>query len=280
MLPHVQPPGVFLDGGNCCSKEVSCDSCHMRKGLREFRDFLRPFGPVLRTLLEVSARLCLFVNRLLALSYRYLWPILGIYWYDHDFDHLMGPDVNHWTERGTLAKRYIRSNDLVLDVGCGDGSFAGNYFAQYAAHVDAVDYDEKAIDAARRKHSKNNVNFFVADATTSEFTKKYNVILLFGAIQQFAPQDARQLLEKLANALVDGGTLFGSVPIFSQTGVSESRGFVKDHKSEFLSIEQFRIFLKPYFAHLDLWGSGWPGRLECYFECRDPIRRIESAVRN
>ena len=237
--------------------------------LKNARLTLRPFGPILRVMFDMAAQTCFALNKLVGWSYQKLWGVLGIYWFDHDFDHLLGPGWNKWTERGILANRCIRPGDEVLDVACGDGSFSGNYYSQSAAHVDAFDYDEKAIACARRKHAKPNVHFFVADATNFVLSKKYEVILVFASIEHFSIEDGAGLLQKLGDALKPGGVLLGSTPIFTEIG-----GHNDEHKNEFLSVEQLRNFVAPHFAKVELWCSQWPGRIDCYFECKEPVSRL------
>jgi SAM-dependent methyltransferase len=186
--------------------------------LKRSRAVLRPFAPVLRVLLDLAAKVCLAANKLVGFAYLKLWPILGVYWYDHQFDYLLGPAFNKWTERGTLANRYIQSDDIVLDVACGDGSYSGNYYSQNASQVDAFDYDEKAIATARRKYAKSNINFFVADATQLNLIKKYDVVLFFAAIEHFPAEDGAKLLRKFGAALKPEGILVGSTPIFAEIG--------------------------------------------------------------
>jgi 2-polyprenyl-3-methyl-5-hydroxy-6-metoxy-1,4-benzoquinol methylase len=233
------------------------------------RILLRPFGPILRVMFDIAAQTCFALNQLVGWSYLKLWGILGIYWYDHDFDHLLGPSWTKWTERGILANRLIRPGDEVLDVACGDGSFSGNYYSQNAAHVDAFDFDKKAIATARRKHAKPNIDFFLADATKLTLSKKYEVILLFASIEHFSVEDGARLLQRLGDALKPGGVLLGSTPIFKEIG-----GHNDEHQNEFLSVEQLRNFLAPHFAKVELWSSEWPKRIECYFECKERITRV------
>jgi SAM-dependent methyltransferase len=242
---------------------------HAIDSLKRIRLVLRPIGPILRVIFDMAAQACFALNKLVGWSYLKLWGILGIYWYDHDFDYLLGPGWNKWTERGILANRLIRPGDEVLDVACGDGTFSGNYYSQNATHVDAFDYDQKAIATARKKHPKPNVHFFVADATNIDLVKKYEAILLFASIEHFSIEDGARLLQRLGGALKPGGVLLGSTPIFKEIG-----GHNDEHKNEFLSVEQLRNFLTPHFANVELWSSQWPKRVDCYFECRGPFPNV------
>lgn len=199
-------------------------------------------------------------------AYLKSWPVLGVYWYDHSFDHLLGPEWNRWTERGTLANRYIRPGHEVLDVACGDGSFSGNYYSTNAAHVDAFDYDEKAIRHATLKYARQNVTFFLADATTVDLQpEKYDVIAFFVAIEHFSEQEGAKLLAKLGRSMKPSGILIGSTPIFTQVG-----GHNEEHQNEFLSVDQLKNFVSAHFEQVDIWCSNWPNRIDCYFECRRP----------
>jgi SAM-dependent methyltransferase len=243
---------------------------HTINSFKKARLLLRPFGPILRVMFDIAAQTCFALNKLVGWTYLKLWGILGIYWYDHDFDHLLGPGWNKWTERGILANRLIRPGDEVLDVACGDGTFSGNYYSQNAAHVDAFDFDKKAIATARRKHARPNVDFFLADANNVSLSKKYEVILLFASIEHFSIQDGARLLRRLGDALKPDGVLLGSTPIFKETG-----GHNDEHQNEFLSVEQLRNFPTPHFAKIELWSSQWQKRMDCYFECKEPVSRFE-----
>jgi len=239
--------------------------------LKAARSLLRPFAPALIVTLDLAAQCCLLLNKVVGWSYLRLWPIFGIYWFDHTFDHLLAPGRNRSTERGTLANRYIKPGDAVLDVACGDGSLSADYYSREASHVDAFDYDERAIRHARKKHAKHNVIFFVADATVIELLpEKYDVIALFAVLEHLSEEEGTKLLRKLTGTLKPDGVLIGSTLLTND----DDSNLV--HRNRFSSVQKVKKLVAPHFDQVDLWCSRGPNRIDCYFECRLPHRKHDT----
>jgi ubiquinone/menaquinone biosynthesis C-methylase UbiE len=237
----------------------------VKQGLRTVRKLMRPFVPALLFTLDSAAHVCFALNRFVGWSYLKLWPIFGIHWYDHTFDYLLAPACNRSAERGTLANRYIKPGDIVLDVACGDGSLSGNFYSRHALHVDALDYDERAISHAKRKYAKQNITFFVADASRINFPlKKYDVIACFALIEHLSHDEGGMLLQRLGEFMKPEGVLIGST-LFDEVGAN--RGV---HLNKFSSVQELTTFVDPYFEEVAFWCSHRPGRIDCYFECRHP----------
>ncbi len=245
----------------------------MKTVMKAARNLLHPFAPVLLFTFGVAARCCFALSKAVGWAYLRVWPVFGIYWYDHTFDHLLAPGRNKSTERGTFANRYIEPGAVVLDVACGDGSLAGDYYSREASHVDAFDYDERAIRHAKKKHGRSNINFFAADATAVDLRPEhYNVITFFAVLEHLSSGEGLDLLQKLSRSLKVDGVLIGSTLLKSET---ENNGV---HRNRFSSVQSLKNLLSPHFDHLDLWSSRWPGRLDCYFECRLPKGRPHLAA--
>lgn len=224
---------------------------------------------VVRVSLDWAARAVLWQGKFVGWLYSRLWPILGVSWFDHRFDYLLGPGYWYWSERGVLGAQAIQEGDSVLDLCCGDGLFSALFYGVKAGHVDAVDRDARAIALARRRYARSKISYSVADAVVDEFPGSgYNVVFLFSAIEHFSAEAGARLLQKIGNSLcVKGGVLLGSTPLVTTRG-----GHNFEHDNEFLSAEQLRSFLSSHFKSVELWCSPWPrGRMEGYFRCREPI---------
>ena len=81
------------------------------------------------------------------------------------------------------------------------------WLAQQGWFVTAVDFSETAIKRARRLAVERgvNVDFMVADATTYQPPRKYDLVVSF-YIQLF-PEQRAKMLANAVDALVPGGTL-------------------------------------------------------------------------
>jgi SAM-dependent methyltransferase len=94
----------------------------------------------------------------------------------------------------------------VLEIASGSGANAV-WLAQQGWFVTAVDFSETAIKRARRLAVERgvNVDFMVADATTYQPPRKYDLVVSF-YIQLF-PEQRAKMLANAVDALVPGGTL-------------------------------------------------------------------------
>lgn len=77
---------------------------------------------------------------------------------------------------GTLDK-LMHPGLEVLDVGCGSGA-TSLHMATKGARVTAVDYAEKRIEYAKRVHEHPAIEYIVADATTMDLGKQFDLIVL------------------------------------------------------------------------------------------------------
>ena len=72
----------------------------------------------------------------------------------------------------------------VLDLGCGDGSFANRILARHFRAVDGLDFTEAAIRRARAEAPKADVQFKVCDLTRADLTQlpHYDGVFLIGIL--------------------------------------------------------------------------------------------------
>src|SRR5262245_61436779 len=72
----------------------------------------------------------------------------------------------------------------VLDLGCGDGSFANRVLAQHFRAVHGLDFTEAAIRRARAEATKPDVKFEICDLTREDLTTlpHYDGVFLIGIL--------------------------------------------------------------------------------------------------
>lgn len=197
--------------------------------------------------------------------YNDLFSRMGTSWYDHRFDYLKGMQNYYWMERAFLILDKIKKEDAILDIGCGDGSFDGLYYANKARSIVAIDKDSTAILHAKKHYKRSNVNFFKWDITKKDLPgQKYNIILMFAVIEHLTKSEGIVLLKNIKKSLKPGGIFFGSTPILKIKGKSNW-----EHQNEFASIKHLKNFLLKEFNVVKIKERGWTeDRRECYFECK------------
>jgi len=71
-----------------------------------------------------------------------------------------------WLERGVFGSLALKG-EKVLELACGDGFNAKNFYSLRSDSVVACDFDKTAIAVAKSKNSTKNVQFVLADIRTS-----------------------------------------------------------------------------------------------------------------
>ncbi len=105
---------------------------------------------------------------------------------------------------------HIDSNDTVLDVGCAHGNNAFDVAGKAKAVV-GIDIEQKYIDVAKKKFAKENLTYLVGDATTYNFGKKFDKIILSNVLEHI--EHRVEFLKKL-HPLTD--TILFRVPMITR----------------------------------------------------------------
>ena len=117
------------------------------------------------------------------------------------------PETIDRSVRWIIERLALKSNDAVLDLGCGPGLYASR-FACAGLQVTGVDYSRSSIDYARRYASENNLNitYRYQNYLELEDANLYDaVFLIFGDFCPLSPQQRSTLLKHVNRALKPGG---------------------------------------------------------------------------
>jgi 2-polyprenyl-3-methyl-5-hydroxy-6-metoxy-1,4-benzoquinol methylase len=76
----------------------------------------------------------------------------------------------------------IAKNDVVLDIGCGNGALAHD-LAMKAAKVLAIDISSKNIRQARKKYPAHNIEYISGDATSYSFKERFDIVVLSNVLE-------------------------------------------------------------------------------------------------
>lgn len=76
----------------------------------------------------------------------------------------------------------VSKNDIVLDIGCGNGALTYD-IAEKVKKVVGIDINEKYINFAKKKFSRENIVYIVGDALTNLPNNHFDVIILSNVLE-------------------------------------------------------------------------------------------------
>jgi SAM-dependent methyltransferase len=223
---------------------------------------------------------------LLALLRRHYESVYRRQWFlaaepPHYFDHRIGSfafatGAGHPYSyyRGFFAGEIVHDGDVLLDIGCGDGFFARRFFAPKCAHVDGIDVDRGAVEHASRLNGAPNITYFLIDAVTDPFPRKrYDVIVLDGALGHFSSAASAVLLGKIREGLAEDGVFVGSESLGTEG---------HDHLQFFEALPDLASTLAEHFEHVQMRSLRYfiPAgiqRHEAYWRCAASRTRLDEA---
>lgn len=113
------------------------------------------------------------------------------------------------TPNATLKEfeHLLHTDSNILEVGCGEGQNALYLAGQGYCNVDAFDLSKHGIAKVKERCEKNGItlNAFVADLTTYEFEKKYDMIMSFGTLHFVEKNDWKDFIVKAKEHTAAGG---------------------------------------------------------------------------
>jgi len=175
-------------------------------------------------------------------------------------------------QAGFFNREVMRSPDIVLDIGCGDGFFTKRFYADHCAHIDAIDIEPKAINFAHKYHNADNITYYLSDAVKNPFPKiHYDVVIWDGAIGHFSKESIHQILQKISKMIISDGLFLG----YEAMGIEGN-----DHLYFFQSVDDYAQLFKPYFKYIQLKKEAYPitgGRFmrqEVYWRCSNSEDRL------
>lgn len=229
------------------------------------RSILKPFKGTLERLFEVE---CSLARRWSAAAHRRLmiaqWAILpSPEHFDHHIDlfhQWLNSRNSLWLERGAFGSLALKGG-RVLELACGDGFNARNFYSLRSAQVVAVDFDVSAIRTARGKNSAPNVEFVLADIRTSMPEGEFDNVVWDAAIEHFTPDEIAGILTAIGRRLSADGVLSGYTLVEGKDG----RKHIDQHEYEFRDKEDLVRFLTPHFRNVCVFETIYPSRHNLYF---------------
>jgi len=165
---------------------------------------------------------------------RLFWATWGIMPYPEFFDHHI--DLNYfwpktgssfWLERGVYGVLALKGGD-VLELACGDGFNAKNFYSKLSNSVVACDFDTTAIVMANRKNKAANVKYILADIRTNMPEGSFDNITWDAAIEHFTADEIKGIMADIKKRLKTGGILSGYTLVENKDGKK-----LEQHETEF-----------------------------------------------
>lgn len=231
---------------------------------------LAPAKPVLEVLAQCEAAVA---RRWVAAAHRRLRSVQwGLATVPEHFDHhidlyfqWLSERNPLWVERGVFGALALRPGGALLELACGDGFNARNFYSLRCREVVACDFDPRALATARRKNSAPNVRYVLADIRVAMPAGRFDNISWDAAIEHFTEPEIAQILQAIKARLAPGGILSG----YTLTERDDGQKHLVHHEHEFKDKEELRRFLAPHFRRVTVFETVYPSRHNLYFWASD-----------
>ena len=113
------------------------------------------------------------------------------------------------TPNSTLQEfeHLLHKNSNILEIGCGEGQNVLYLAEQGYCNIDAFDLSEHGITKVKQRCQNADVtlNAFVADLTTYQFEKKYDLVMSFGTLHFVQKDDWKDFIYRAKEHTAAGG---------------------------------------------------------------------------
>lgn len=171
-----------------------------------------------------------------------------------------------WLERGVFGGLSLKGGD-VLELACGDGFNARNFYSLKSSRVVACDIDPRAIKMAQRKNSCPNTRFILADIRTDMPEGRFDNVVWDAAIEHFNQDEIKTILENIRARLKEDGVLSGYTIVEKDSGEKSHH----QHEYEFKGKEDLLSILSPHFTHVTVFETVYPERHNLYFWASESV---------
>lgn len=117
----------------------------------------------------------------------------------------------HHHRFAVVAHRLPRPAHRLIDLGCGPGTFLGN-FGEFFRQGLGVDIAEPQIDYARRVYDRPGLDFQIGDITIIDPGPGFDAAVSIEVIEHLRSADTMGFLESIYRVLAPGGTLVLTTP--------------------------------------------------------------------
>jgi len=171
-----------------------------------------------------------------------------------------------WLERGVYSRLALKGGD-VLELACGDGFNARNFYSLASRRVVGCDIDPDALATARRKNAAPNVEFVPADIRVALPPGRFDNVVwdfAFPLVRYFTPPEIDAIVARIKASLGEGGILSGYT-----LADAEAPAAANTPAFAFVEPADLQAFLQPHFGNVRVFETCHPGRRNFYFWASD-----------
>lgn len=151
-----------------------------------------------------------------------------------------------------IGNLYEPDEKTILDLGCSDG-FGTHYVAEYAKLTVGVDFDEEAIEYAKKYSCFNNKNEKISYKLENFLNKRYGKfdgVVSFDVLEHIYPENVESFMKTVLMNLKETGTFVVGTP--SLETQQYSKEYVANSHVNIYKGEDFYKMLKQYFYNVYL----------------------------
>jgi len=164
--------------------------------------------------------------------------------------HINNETTIEHLHRYTIAFQYI-TDKVVLDIASGEG-YGSNLLSQSAAKVYGVDIDITAIQNAKEKYKKSNLNFIVGSADEIPLPdNSVDIVISFETIEHHDKHE--EMLTEIKRVLKNDGILIMSSP--DKLQYSDKPKYKNPYHKKELYKEEFESLIGKYFKELQCYDQ-------------------------
>lgn len=174
---------------------------------------------------------------------------------DHNIDlyyRWLSTRESVWLESGAFGSLALLGGDT-LELACGDGFNARNFYSLRSKKVVACDFEPKALEIARKNNSAPNIEYVFADIRESLPEGCYDNIIWDEAISYFSLPEINEILQNIKKRLSPVGIFSGHI-----VGEHSDINNAPYYKHIFKNKEEVLEMLKLYFETFVVFETKFP----------------------
>ena len=245
----------------------------LKRVLKLFGRGLMPIKPFLVLIFETEAWISKCWTA--AAHKRLFWVTWGIPKNPESFDHHIDlfyywqkSRRSHWLERGVFSSLGLKRGGSLLEIACGDGFNARNFYSGIVKSVIACDFDKKTIARAKWKNKASNIEFVLADVRYAMPKGDFDNIVCDMALEHFTPEEIVSLMTNVKERLGKKNGIYSGTTIVESVDGKKS---LEQHEYEFKNMADLKRFLDPHFKNVIVFETIYSSRHNLYFWASDAV---------